>query len=137
MSQGGWALRTAVFAAIAGDTSIQALIGNPARIYDDVSADAAFPFVTLGDGDTRAWSTKDETGTEHTITLNVWSRYEGHKECQQILEALQTALHDAALSLTGHRLVNLRFTSSGIIRDPDGATTHGVMRFRAVTETAT
>lgn len=134
MSNGGWALRQAIYAAIAADAGVKALIGDPARIYDDVAADAIFPFVTLGDGDVRAWSTKDETGSEHTITLHAWSRYEGHKECQQILEALQDALHDASLSVTGHVLVNLRSVSSGVIRDPDGATTHGVIRFRAVTE---
>ncbi len=134
MSQGGWALRTALYGAIAADAGVKALIGDPARIYDDVAADATFPFVTLGDGDARIWATKDSAGAEHAVTLHAWSRYEGHKECQQIIEALQDALHDASLILTGHTLVNLRFVSSGIIRDPDGATTHGVIRFRAVTE---
>ncbi|MBN4046380.1 DUF3168 domain-containing protein [bacterium AH-315-P15] len=134
MSRGGWALRQALYTAITGDAGLQALIGNPPRLYDDVPADGAFPFVTFGDGVSQDWSTKDSLGAIHTITLHAWSRYEGHKEAQQILEALEAALQDATLTITGHTLVNIRFVSSQIIHDPDGATTHGVIRFRAVTE---
>lgn len=134
MSRGGWALRQALYTALTGDAVLQALIGDPARVYDDVPADAAFPFVTFGDAAANDWSAAGTLGSEHLITLHVWSRYEGHKEAQQILEALEALLHDASLSPTGHALINLRFVSSGIIRDPDGATTHGFIRFRAVTE---
>ncbi len=134
MSRGGWALREALYTALTGDTALQALIGNPARVHDDVPPDAAFPFVTFGDADASDWSTKESLGAEHTVTLHAWSRYEGHKEAQQILETIEALLHDANLTLTGHALVNLRFVSSGIVRDPDGATAHGFIRFRAVTE---
>ena len=130
----GWALRQALYTAITGDAGVKALIGDPARIYDDVPAGAAFPFVTFGDSNIRDWSTMDGTGAEHTVTLNAWSRYEGHKEAQQILDALEALLHDVSLAPGGHTLINMRFVSSQIIRDPDGATTHGVIRFRAVTE---
>ena len=37
-------------------------------------------------------------------------------------------------TLTGHRLINLRHEFSEARRDPDGETTHGIARFRAVTE---
>lgn len=134
MSRGGWALRQALYTMLSGDAGLQALIGNPARVYDDVPADGAFPFVTFGDGAAQDWSTSDSLGAIHTITLHAWSRYEGHKEALEIIETLEALLHDAALSPAGHTLVNLRFVSSGIIRDPDGATTHGFIRFRAVTE---
>ncbi len=134
MSRGGWALRQVLYTSITGDAGVQALIGNPARVYDDVPADGVFPFVSFGDGAVQDWSTSDGVGAIHTITLHAWSRYEGHKEALQIIEALEALLHDAVLLPTGHALINLRFVSSGIIRDPDGATTHGFIRFRAVTE---
>ncbi len=44
------------------------------------------------------------------------------------------ALHDSALALTGHRLVNLRHELTDTRRDPDGETYHGIVRLRAVTE---
>jgi hypothetical protein len=49
---------------------------------------------------------------------------------------VRTALHDQALSLAGHRLVNLRHELSEARREPDGDTTHGIVRYRAVTEPA-
>ncbi len=131
---GAWELRTAIYAAITADAGLQALIGDPARVYDDVPPGASFPFITLGAGSASDWSTMTERGAEHLITLHVWSRYEGHKEALAILAALEALLHDASLTLSGHALVNLSVQGTEVLRDPSGNTTHGVIRFRAVTE---
>ncbi len=131
---GAWALRAAIYAALTGDGGLQVLIGNPARVYDDVPAAAIFPFVTLGEGSASDWSTMTERGAEHLITLHVWSHYEGHKEAADILGLMEALLHDAGLSLSGHALVDLSAQGSEILRDPAAAITHGVIRFRAVTE---
>lgn len=64
----------------------------------------------------------------------MWSRAAGRKEVRTILEAVRAVLHDAVLTLTGHRLVNLRHEFSDTRRDPDGETYHGIVRYRAVTE---
>jgi hypothetical protein len=45
-------------------------------------------------------------------------------------------LHDAALTLDDHALVNLRLELTETRRDADGITFHAAMRFRAVTEPA-
>jgi hypothetical protein len=47
------------------------------------------------------------------------------------------ALDDAALTLSGFRLVNFRFTVADIRRESDGRTYHAQVRFRAVTEPTT
>lgn len=131
---GAWALRKAIYAALTGDASLQALIGDPARVYDDVPPGASFPFVTLGAGSASDWSTMTERGAKHLITLHVWSRYEGHMEALSILEAIETLLHDASLNLDGQALVNLAVQATEVLRDPSGNITHGVIRFRGVTE---
>ena len=43
-------------------------------------------------------------------------------------------LHEAALTVAGHRLVNLRHELSDAARTNDGETYHGIIRFRAVLE---
>ena len=43
------ALQDAVHAALAASAEMQALIGNPVRLYDHVPEDAAFPYVELGE----------------------------------------------------------------------------------------
>jgi hypothetical protein len=126
------AIQKAIYAALTADAGAGALIGD--RIYDVAPRDAVFPYATIGKATQSDWSTGTEEGAEHRLTLDVWSRAHGKSECHAIAEAIRLALHDAALALEGHALVNLRFESADVARDPDGLTFHGVLRFRAVTE---
>jgi len=49
----------------------------------------------------------------------------------------EQALDDAPLVLTGHTLVNCRFSVADVRREADGRTYHALVRFRAVTEPTT
>lgn len=132
MTSAALALQKAVYAALSADAGVGALIGG--RIYDLAPRNAVFPYATFGRATLADWSTGTEDGAEHRLTLDVWSRAHGKSECHAIGEAIRAALNDAALTLTGHALVNLLFESADTARDPDGITFHGVLRFRAVTE---
>ncbi len=133
MSASSWALQQALYATIAADAAIVGLLGAP-RIFDDVPQRAEFPYLTIGQSMVRDWSTGTEGGDEHLLTLHVWSRTEGRRETHAIMGALKEALHDRALTLAGHRLVNLQHEFSDARREPDGETYHGIVRLRAVTE---
>ena len=129
-----WALQQAVFTALSGDAALQALVGNPARVYDQVPQDAAFPYVVVGEVTARPFDSKTEDGMEQTVTVHSWSRYRGLKETKQIMAAVVDALDRQALGVTGHDLVLLRFEFSQTFLDPDGLTRHGVQRLRALTQ---
>lgn len=133
MADASFALQQALHARLTGDSALLALLGG-ARIYDDVPARAEFPYVTFAQTSQRDWSTGSEQGTEHAITLHVWSRAKGRREASAVLAAARDALHDADLALAGFKLVNLRHEFSEARRDSDGETFHGTARFRAVTE---
>ncbi len=133
MSTASWPLQQALYAAISTDPGVLALLGSP-RIYDDVPQSAPFPYITLGQSTVRDWSSVVDDGEEHILTLHVWSRASGRKETHEVMGALREALHDRPLTLSGHRLVNLRHEFSDARRDSDGETYHGVVRYRAVTE---
>jgi hypothetical protein len=133
MSSSGLALRRAIFAKLSNDTAIIEALGAP-RIYDDVPPRAEFPFLAFGQSTERDWSTGTDTSHEHLVTLHVWSRARGRAETERAIAAAREALHDQALTLDGHRLVNLRHEFSEARRDSDGETFHGIVRFRAVTE---
>lgn len=126
------ALQQAVVTALAGSAPLAAIVGS--RIYDAPPRNAAFPYVSFGQLSVADWSTGTETGAEHQLILDAWSREAGKKQCYAMLDAIAGALDDAALTLDGNALVNLRFQSADVRRDPDGITFHGVIRFRAVTE---
>ncbi|MCZ7595261.1 MAG: DUF3168 domain-containing protein [Hyphomicrobium sp.] len=135
MASASWVLQQAIYQALTNDGPLVALLGA-ARVWDDVPERAAFPYVTFAAGTERDWSTGGEAGAEHAVTLHVFSRAGGRKEAQEIIAALRAVLHEAALTLTGQRLINLRHEASDVRRDADGETYHGIVRFRAVTEPA-
>jgi len=134
MSSPSWALQTAIFTALSADTNIKSVLGNPARIYDEVPREAAMPYLVIGDDKQSDWSTSTDTGAEHVLTLHVWSRARGRKESKTIAEAVRAALDDANLSLTGHTLIDIKHQSQEFLRQTDGQTYHAVLKFRAVTE---
>jgi Protein of unknown function (DUF3168) len=134
MSSASFALQTAVFAALNADAGTQSVLGTPPRLFDAVPRDAAFPYAVLGDAGETDWSTATDTGSEHSFTLDVWSRATGHREPKEIAEAIRAALDNAALTLGGHTLIDLRHTATAFARQSDGQTWRATLRFRAVTE---
>jgi hypothetical protein len=128
------ALQEAVFAALSADAPLGALLGGP-NVFDGAPKNAAVPYVHLGEILGRDWSTATEAGTEISFAVVVWSRAPGRSEGLLVAERVFALLHDAALTLDGFRLVNLRHVSTETARveTPEGRRT--VVRFRAVVET--
>ena len=122
------ALQKAVFARLSSDAALTALVA--ARIHDNPPGDVVHPYLTLGENETRDWP----AGMEHRLTLHCFTRGGGRAEAKTILAAIHAALHDAALGLEGHSLVNLRFLDAQTRREADGITWRGTIRLRAVTE---
>lgn len=130
------ALVAAIRDGAAANAGVKALLGDPARIYDDPPPDPVFPYLTLGRIETRPVDASALGALEHAITLHVWSRYGGRAEALDVIGALRAPLHDAALSIEGRRLVFLFASFVDVFRSGDGRTTHGVLRLRAMTEEA-
>lgn len=127
------ALQEAVFDALVADATLEALIAG-AKIFDAVPRNAEAPYVQIGEFSARDWSTATEAGTEILFAIVVWSRLPGRSEGFEIAERVVTLLHDAALTLDGFRLVNLRHvaTETARVEKPEGR--RAVVRFRAVVE---
>ena len=125
-------LQKAIFEALAANGALAALVGT--RVFDHAPANAAFPYITFGRTSVYDWSTGTESGTEQLFTLHVWSKAKGKKEALEIMEIARATLHDAALELEGHKLVNLRLEFSEARYDDRNEAHHGLLRFRAVVE---
>ena len=130
MAIGQFALQSAIYSRLNGDTTLTSTHG--AGVYDEVQEGNNYPFITIGEETAIDYSTKDVDGGELTINIHVWSQYKGSKETKTIMDRIHDLLHDYSLTVTGYNLINSRFEYSDIMRDPDGVTRHGVMRFRAV-----
>jgi len=134
MSDASWALQQAVFAELGANAEVQAVLGDPPRLYDAVPRDAVFPYAVIGDGQENDASTATEQGSEHILAIHIWSRGGGHRECKEIAAAIRDGLGGASLALAGFALVGIAFQSGDYAREPDGETWRASLRFRAVTE---
>jgi len=129
MSIGQFQLQTTIYSAL----NVSAITSNlGCGVYDEVLENATYPFISLGEETAIDYSTKDTNGGEYTINIHIWSQYKGAKQTKEIMDKIHDLLHDSNLTVSGFNLINLRFEFSDIMRDPDGVTRHGVMRFRAI-----
>jgi hypothetical protein len=133
MTAASWALQRSIYQTLSGSPELTSLLGGD-RIYSDAPQAAPLPYISLGQTVNLDWSTGTEDGTEHSLTLHVWSRADSAAEVHEIMQVIRTLLHDKPLLLDDHYLVNLRHEFTEARRDPDGETMHGIVRYRAVTE---
>lgn len=133
MASASQALQAAIYEALSTDAGVLAALGG-ARIYDHVPRKVNYPYITFGQTTARDWGTGNGDGEEHSISLHVWSLAAGRAEVASVVAAVRAALHDRDLSVSGHRLINLRHDFCETRREPDGERFHGLVRLRAVTE---
>lgn len=133
MTAASWALQRSIYETLTGSAELTSRLGGEG-IYSSPPPAAEFPFITIGQSVTRDWSTGTEDGSEHSVTLHIWSRADSALEVHEITEIVRNLLNDQALALDSHHLINLRHEFSQARIDPDGETLHGIVRYRAVTE---
>ncbi len=123
----------AVYQTLAGNAALLAIVG-PDAVHDHVNPSAALPYVVIGDVTATDASGTSVDAQEHTLVVHCWSETPSTLQVKQIIGAVREALHDADLTLAAGRCPNIRCEFTETLRDPDGITHHGVMRFRAVTQ---
>jgi Protein of unknown function (DUF3168) len=129
------AVRRAIHATLLADVTLIGLLGGP-RIHDEPPRAAAGPYIVYGAVEARDWSTGTDLGCLQVIELVVWAgRGSESQAALAIAGRLVAVLHDAPLSLVGHRLVNLRQSALEIGRDARSGLSRAVLRLRCVTET--
>ncbi|MBV9989674.1 MAG: DUF3168 domain-containing protein [Alphaproteobacteria bacterium] len=127
-----WALQQAVLATLVSSDEVKEALGDPPRVFDAPPRSAAFPYCVIGDDRMADWSTATEAGSEHALSLHLWSRAPGHKEAKLAAETLRLALDGAALDVTGQALIGIRHLTTDFTQD--GESVHAVLKFRAVLE---
>lgn len=128
------ALQKALIDTLSAAESVQALLGDPVRIFDETPSDVVFPYSTIGRIETGANGASAHDGLQHAITLHVWSRYGGRAEAQAILGAFRAVLDDAGVSVEDRRITLCLVTLVDAFRAGDGRTTQGVLRLKIHSE---
>jgi hypothetical protein len=127
------ALQTALMAHLREDPTLKALLGDPARVWDQAPRDAAHPHLTVGRSESRPVAAAD-CGIEHQLSLRCASLFGGVEEAKAICAAVRAAVHEVPLEADGVRAVSVRATFVDVFRSSDHRRTWGVVRLRAITE---
>ncbi|MGQ2992123.1 MAG: DUF3168 domain-containing protein [Brevundimonas sp.] len=127
------ALARGLIARLGDDATVKALLGQPARIWDQAPEGPGFPYLLIGRSESRPVAAEG-CGVEHRLTLSCASRFGGTEEAKAICAAVRAALDGATVEADGVRTVSLAVTFSDVFRTSDLRRTWGVMRVRAVTE---
>lgn len=133
MSNPGFALQEAMRQALLAHAPLTLLLGG-AHVFEETPRGGNASDVNLGPIETRDWSTTTAKAHEHFVTLQVRTNFRSRKLAQDIVDEIESALDNAALTLTGHRLVSLRLIFWSVTRDKSGDSFGATVRFRAATE---
>jgi len=129
------ALRAALRNVLLTNASLVQRLAGP-RVYDEAPAGAEMPYICFADVRTRDWSTNTDSGAEHTLAIDVWTRHHGVQEALEISEMMALALAAGTPAPIGHHLVSLQQRNIETRREHGGRHARARLTFRAVTEKA-
>lgn len=98
-------------------------------VADEHPPNAAFPYVTIGAFVAMPNDFLQETGADLAAQVDVWSRQRGNFECEQIMQQVIDLLHRRVYTLPTAQWASCSLQMAQVMRDADGVTRHGVMRF--------
>jgi hypothetical protein len=105
----------------------------PVPVLDRAGPNQIYPYSTIGE----MIATEDDLLAEQAVnievTVHLWSRQPGMQEVQQLMQTAKDALDRAKLPVSGFQWVDCVWTWGQTLRDPDGVTRHGILRFNVLT----
>jgi Protein of unknown function (DUF3168) len=119
-------VQTALYAAL-----VPALA--PVPVLDRAGENQSYPFASIGEFIAGESDTLREQSIDFDVTVHVWSRQAGMQECQQMMAKAKDALDRQVLPVTGFQWVTTIWEYAQTLREPDGKTRHGILRFRVMT----
>jgi hypothetical protein len=124
-----WELQKALFQAL---TAHAPLVAAVTGVFDAPPSSQKLPYVLIGDDAVQDWSSNSFTGSEHRISVHIWTRSETLGEAKRIAALVQAALETAPTIATPWRIGLFRHLATRLLREPDGVTAHAVLEFRAL-----
>ena len=105
----------------------------PAPVVDQAGPNQVFPYATIGEFVAGHNDTLGERAIDLDVTVHLWSREQGMQECQLLMKKAINALDRKALPATGFQWVTTIWQFGQTLRESDGVTRHGILRFQVMT----
>jgi hypothetical protein len=127
------ALQQSMRSTLIARAPLVTLLGG-AHIFDEVPRGANPPYVQFTAIETRDWSVADQQAHEHFVTFDIATNARGRALAQSIAGEVEATLHNAALTLVDHKLINLHIIFTNVFRSNKSENFNATLRFRAATE---
>ncbi|MEM9178951.1 MAG: DUF3168 domain-containing protein [Pseudomonadota bacterium] len=134
LTQSGPELANALLMALRADTDVQAVLGEPARIFDAETSAPAFPYVRLNLHDSQTADRVARRRLEHTIQLATYSRPSGLESTKALLGVLRAAVDRLSLTLSIQDIVQVAISSDEARCVGNGKDQRGLLHLRILTE---
>lgn len=122
-------LKRAIYARLHG--GLRDLGGSIVTVGNSIPQETVMPYVQIGESTAADISAHGEPGQEVTVTLHVWSSYDGDEEADSICDQILQALSIVPLSVPGFSVPQSNLDYSDVMIDPTGTCRHGIVRWRA------
>ena len=120
-------VQAAIFAALNGNVTWDS---SNVPVYDLAPPGTAYPYVLIGDDVDIPFDSHSTPGTSTDLTIDVWTKSEGRKDCKGIARAVDVLIDRVgdppSFSVSGYSTVILRRLESRTLRDesPEGNVLH-------------
>lgn len=129
----------AVIAKLKATSGVTSLVST--RIHKALPLTPRFPCLLVMAPENIPWDTKDAPGDDVLIQIDTWTRSQRDMDdAHDIMNAVKSALHEQTLTISGLSHVLTRLQMATVLQargvretSQDGATMHGVQRFRILT----
>lgn len=136
MSDPSLELQAAIVGTLKNNAGIQAVVGNPARVYDEVPNNPMFPYISLGDNQVLPDKAECIDGTEIFWQIDAWARDPTFPMVKKIAKAIVAALDDQDITVSGYTVVISELNTVNYLHDPDGITRHAAVNMRFLVQLA-
>ncbi|MGF7160336.1 hypothetical protein FHS85_001959 [Rhodoligotrophos appendicifer] len=107
-------------------------------IIDAHGLPETFPSIIIGEADTVPQIESSDRFSAVHMTLHCWQRELGLEGVKAIAEAVRRCLRCSEIwTIDGYKCLDVRFTGSRAMRDPDKISSHAVVTFSFVIEEVT
>ena len=120
-------LQQAIVGALKADASLMAMVSG---VYDRVPKEPwgeSNGYISLGPEDTLTADGGCVALDDVSVQIDIWSRRVGRVHCKEIVAMVRRIM--AGIETTENPVVSRSDPFQQIMRDPDGLTTHGIMRY--------
>jgi len=136
MSDPSLELQAAIVTKLKANAGVKAVVGDPARVYDEVPPGPTFPYISIGDSQVLPDKADCIDGTEIFFSIDGWARDKSIPMVKKISKAVVAALDDQDLTVSGYSVIVFELNTVNYLRDPDGLTRHVALNFRALIQLA-